>query len=227
MVRALLIGPRKIKKELFSQLIKRLKLRSSDLIIGVDGGVKRARDQGVILNFAIGDWDSLRNAKNNLINVKHVTVSQAKDRSDLFYAVLAAIELGAEELVCVGVTGGRPDHHLAMLSDLASFASGNYGRLRSVSALGDEGEYHFLSERISHWSSTQELIKKSDFTNCRVVSLIPVACQYARGVSTEGLQYELKDATLRPSSHGLSNLTIKRKFQVSLRKGQLLVIIPR
>src|SRR5262249_27228335 len=113
--RVLLVGA---NVERGAAAVLRRRLRASgefDLVIAVDGGVSACRALGVRADFAMGDWDSLPRSKKAraLRALPHVTFSRDKDRSDLFFAAQAALAIGAGEVVAVGVTGGRPDHHLA------------------------------------------------------------------------------------------------------------------
>jgi thiamine pyrophosphokinase len=198
-------------------LLKEVKIRPSDLFIGIDGGTSLWFEIGKVPHFAVGDWDSLKK-KELLSRIPHVTLSVDKDRSDLFFAVIAAIEAGAQEIVCLGVTGGRPDHHFASLADLTEFSTGKRGLLKSIQAKGVEGDYFFISEKIPSWSAQYPV----DTT----VSIFAVG-QPALGVTLSGFRYLLKQAKLEPSSRGLSNQVAGRKCEVRLRKGQLLVIMPR
>src|SRR4051812_12235708 len=94
--------------------------RSIPLLVAVDGGLKLLRRAGLEPDFAVGDWDSLSPGRPAaaLRGILHFTLPRDKDRSDLYYACRAAIAAGANDLVCLGVTGGRPDHQLAALFDL-------------------------------------------------------------------------------------------------------------
>jgi thiamine pyrophosphokinase len=146
-----------------------------------------------------------------------VDVSVSKDRSDLFFAAIAALEAGATELLCLGVTGGRADHHLATLMDLSNFAAGSYGPLQSVEAYGPDGQFIFLSTQIPHW---QAVLKRHQLVS--IFALSP----YVEGLTLSGFRYHLKQVKMNASSWGLSNQVVKRKCEVHLRKGKLLVIIP-
>ncbi len=216
-MRAILLGPINASDREKNRIFRSLKVRPQDLLIGVDGGVQIWSKHRSRLNFAVGDWDSLKNL-NLLSGVKHLSLPQNKSRSDLFFSALAAIEAGADELICLGVTGGRMDHHLAVLYDLAEISTGRFGSLKGVSAHGPEGDYYFLSEKIPSWEKS-----------LRRGSLISVFGMKngASGVTLSGLQYSLKKAELPPSSHGLSNRVSSRLSKVELKKGQLLIMIPR
>jgi len=217
-MRAILLGPLAGSDRRQKGLLRALKIQKNDLLIGVDGGTRIWKTLGYQPNLAVGDWDSLTQKKKVLAGLSHITLPQSKERSDLFYAAVAAIELGAQELVCLGVTGGRMDHHLAMLLDLSGFSTGRYGKLKSVQAIGLDANYYFLSEAIPSWKGVTSL--KS------IISIFAMNGA-AGGVTLSGFRYNLKNAVLNPSSHGLSNQTRRRNCEVSLRKGQLLVIMLR
>ncbi len=217
-MRAILLGP-VIGAGDAIEFLRSLRVGPQDLCVGVDGGTQVWLDAGYRPHFAVGDWDSLRLKNKILPGIPTLSLSKNKDRSDLYFAARAAMKWDIQELICLGVTGGeRFDHHLATLYDLSIFASGKYGKLKSVSAIGVEGEYHFLSEAIPQW--------KGSFLKRRLVSVFAMGGR-ATGVTFSGFQFLLKNATLFPSSLGLSNWTQKRKCEVHLRKGQLLVILPR
>jgi thiamine pyrophosphokinase len=216
-LRAILIGAAPVTDRAQKKLLKELQIRADDNFIGVDGGTDTLGRLGIRPRLAVGDWDSL-GGKRAPADFAHITLPRGKSRSDLFYAVVAAIEAGADDIVCLGVTGGRLDHHLAMLYDLSNFSSGEFGVLRSLRALGPEGEYHFLSPKMPQWRGTYPI-----GTTVSVFAMKGAA----RGVTLRGFQFNLKNALLEPSSHGLSNEIKKRICDVTLRKGQLLLIMLR
>ena len=192
---------------------------ATDLFIGVDGGTRTWLRAGFRPHLAIGDWDSFKGpeARKALKGLHHFTLPVDKDRSDLFYAASLARNAEATQLICLGVTGGRPDHHLASLLDLASLAEGEAGEFSRVEAFSPEGDYHFLSPLIPRWKET--------FPNPRTVSVFALSGK-ARGLSLKGFKYPLKNAELEPSSHGLSNRTWSSSCEVSIDEGGVLVLVP-
>jgi thiamine pyrophosphokinase len=163
-----------------------------------------------------GYWDSWPRPGRALRELPHLTLPHEKDRSDLHYALLLAYEAGAREVVCLGVTGGRADHHLASLGELALFAEEMPG-IRSVCAAGPEGDYFFLSRRIPRW---QARLAKG-----RLVSAFSWNGP-ATGVTLQGFHYELRSARLESGSHGLSNEVVRPRVSISLRGGRLIVVVP-
>ncbi|MCM2279325.1 MAG: thiamine diphosphokinase [Oligoflexia bacterium] len=214
MRRAILIGPRPVPPA----LVRELRLGPGDFIIAVDGGLRRCRRLGLRPGLAIGDWDSLgaRSPERALAGIPHLTLPREKDWSDLCYALDAAEALGAREIVCLGVTGGRPDHQLGVLLDLSEAAASSASRFRSVQAWGADGRYHFISSRMPRWTARLE--------PGRCVSVFALGGP-AKGVSLRGFRYPLRNAPLVPSSRGLSNRVVSRVCTVAVGRGSLLVLV--
>lgn len=216
-MRAILVGPSKGTPKQETALWRSLNIQASDLKIGVDGGSAIWFQRGIAPDFCIGDWDSLKNSKKILDRCRHITLPRDKDRSDLFFGIVAAIEAGAKEILCIGVTGGRVDHHFAMLSDLSIFSSGIYGDLNSVAAQGADGTYVFLSGKIPKWSGS--------LTLGQTISLFSMS-DVSTGVSLSGFQYSLRNTKLTPSSRGLSNCAVQENCRIRMRSGRMLLILP-
>jgi thiamine pyrophosphokinase len=214
--RAILIGASPgAKTGELTRALRRLKPTSRDLLVGVDGGVRAWKRMGRMPHLAVGDWDSL-GKKAGTRGVAELTLPWRKDRSDLYWACRAALEIGATELICLGVTGGRPDHHLATLLDLATLASRARG-LSAMSAFDSDAEYCFLSPRIPRWSRR--------LARGRILSIFaPLGA--ARGVTLSGVEFPLKDARVSPSSLGLSNRASGGITRVQVTQGSLVVILP-
>jgi thiamine pyrophosphokinase len=215
--RAILIGPvingssRRDLKWLKLALGK-LHRGSGDLVIGVDGGTELALRVGAVPDLCIGDGDSFISAasrKRALSRIRSVLLPRTKARSDLHFALRFAQSVGAREIVCFGVTGGRPDHHLASLLELS--------RVPGARALDPTAEYYFLVGKNRRLSLT---LRKNS-----VVSVFSLDGA-AQGVRLRGFEYRLSGARLEPSSHGLSNRVTGSRCVISVEKGKLGVVIP-
>jgi thiamine pyrophosphokinase len=198
-VRALLVGP----------LCRKVSTRGYDLVIGVDAGVARCLASRVRPDLAVGDWDGYRG---KLEGIPAVTLPRKKDRSDLHYAFRAAQVFGATEVVCVGLTGGKPDHHLAGLHEMALAAK----RFTRVMAMDADAQYHFLS-------GSNQAAWKAKLALGQRVSILPIGGP-AHGVTVSGFEYPLRNARLEPGSRGLSNGVVRKKVSVQLKRGNLVVI---
>jgi thiamine pyrophosphokinase len=185
----------------------------AELRVAVDGGLDAWLQLGERPDLVVGDGDSLRaRGRRAWRALPALRLPREKDRSDLYHALRVAVMAGARELECVGVTGGRPDHHLASLLELADFAA-EYGV--RVSARGPEGSYHFVAAR-APW---RQRLRRG-----QLVSIFALGGP-ARGVRSSGLRYALPGA-LRPGSWGLSNAALGGACELRLRAGRLLALIP-
>lgn len=219
-MRAILLGPQVSNRATQLRLFHSLQICPDDLIVGIDGGASLWKKWGIRPHFAVGDWDSIesnQDRKKALRDLPRVTLPRDKDRSDLFFAALAAIEAGARELIALGVTGGRPDHHVATLMDLSQFSTGRYGKLARVRAVDSSADLIFLSEGIPVW--------KESLAAGQLFSVFALGDR-VNGVSICGAQYCLKNVSLTPSSLGLSNVAKGRVTEIRVRQGRLLLVIP-
>lgn len=223
------------ERRTLKQVLQKLKMKNpgmvkkgspalaADRLIGVDSGTLVALELGYQPDLAVGDWDSVstRERRRLLMSLSHLVLSPDKDRSDFYYALQAALQWVPEEIIALGFTGGRSDHHLAALFDMAAIAeeSGKTDggiALKAFRSMGPEAEYHFLAGGVRRWVGK---LKKG-----QTVSIFSLAPQ-TQGVSIEGFRYPLHEALMTPSSYGLSNVTQAAKQQVRIRKGQLLIVV--
>ena len=91
--------------------------RDYDLYVGVDAGAKKLLQEGLPLDLAVGDFDSVTQKEWQAIQdqAKEVLAAQAeKDDTDLELALLSCFEKWPQAFVTVyGALGGRLDHALA------------------------------------------------------------------------------------------------------------------
>ncbi len=217
--RAILLGPSVQSLSKIKQILQDIKMdRDCDIIVGIDGGVDVWDKLGYKPHFGVGDWDSLK-SKKRLSSLAHITLQKDKDRSDLFFSAVAALNSGADEIVALGVSGGkRADQHLAMLLDCSFISSGDLGLVKSVRVLGEDADYYFLSPRIPRWVGKN--------LKGRTASLFAMTAKVS-GLTLKGFRYTLKNGILIPSSHGMSNVITETSCDVHLRNGRLLVIMPK
>ncbi len=186
------------------------------LRVGIDGGVASWRSLQLVPELAVGDWDSLENNEQALQGVPdRVNLSVEKDQSDLRAALQETLRFGVEDWLCFGVTGGRPDHHLATLQELSLWSEGKgAGRVRAWDELA---QYVFLSEGAAPWAFAAP--------QGRVFSVFPMAEDVR--VSLSGARYSLENFKLPPGSRGLSN-RVESDFGASIQveQGRVVVVIP-
>ena len=117
---------------------------SHDLRVAVDAGLYFWKELNIPPHVAIGDWDSLAEVSGPLNkgrsqkfltsfdeilrDAQVLTLPRKKDRSDLHYTLRVLQDLGIDQILALGFTGGRPDHHLANLVEFGNFASDPPGK---------------------------------------------------------------------------------------------------
>jgi len=194
-----------------TQARKKLKAALRDkqaLKLAVDGGLELCLELGVEPHLYVGDLDSVKRVPENL---PAVFLPKDKSYSDLKAALEVCQELGADEVEAWAVTGGRPDHHWASVGELSESSA----QFSSLHAEGEDGSYHWVKAR------TPLTLKVKRGSTVSLFNL-----DSARGIQTQGLQYNLKNETLRSGSHGLSNQARSADVRVSVKRGSLLVVLP-
>lgn len=94
-----------------------------DIWIGADRGALILLNEGIKVDYALGDFDSTTEQENNMIKSAAVVYQQyptEKDQTDIEITLLKAFELSPSSIYLFGVTGGRLDHELINIQLLHS-----------------------------------------------------------------------------------------------------------
>lgn len=114
-----LLGAPKTQWPLNLKQIVTLFKKNGDLVIGVDRGSLLIEEMGLIPDFAVGDFDSLKKTELAKIECDTADIRYSvpeKDLTDTELAVRYAFQdYHVETLTLVGSTGGRLDHFLTTL----------------------------------------------------------------------------------------------------------------
>ncbi len=182
-------------------------------IIAVDGGTRHAFRIGVVPHIIIGDLDSLSSDDLARAEAAHVALSRfpaQKDETDLELALQHARERGISDIFLLGASGGRLDHALANLFLLSHPA------------------FRDLNIRVIAGNQTIFLIRDTAHITGNpgdLVSILPIGGD-AVGVSNEGLEWPLHDATLPCGSpRGISNVLSGKQAVIHIRQGMLLCTV--
>ena len=185
-------------------------LREDDFFVYCDCGLKHQEGLGVKPSLIIGDFDS--HAKpHDLDNV--IVLPVVKDDTDTIFAVKEGIRRGYDDFVMLGVTGGRQDHNL--------------GNIYSLLYLAKSGKKGLIIDDLSEISliTAGETVKVKD--GWRFFSLLNISGT-ARGITIRGAKYNLDDAEILPEfQYGISNEVSGHEALVSLREGNLLLVLVR
>jgi thiamine pyrophosphokinase len=183
-------------------------------VVAADRGLDHALSLGLDVTIAIGDFDSASSeavvvAEGSGTRIERYAAD--KDATDLELALDTATAMEPDRILVLGADGGRLDHHVAGLLLLGSM---RYAGVQ-VDALIGNTRIHVVRGRRSLEGALGDL-----------VSLLPLHGP-AEGVTTEGLRYPLRGATLEAgSSRGISNVFAAEIATVSLERGVLLAIRP-
>src|SRR5699024_1156712 len=94
-----------------------------DLWIGVDRGALTLINQGITVDYAIGDFDSVNQSEKEYIQRIALSFYEypiEKDQTYLSISIEKALSLLPKEIYLFGVTGGRFDHTLMNMQLLLS-----------------------------------------------------------------------------------------------------------
>ncbi len=191
------------------------------VVIAADGGARHAVGLGLRPTIWVGDGDSVAPGDLERLvadGAEIRRVAAAKDESDAELALLAALELGADEVVILGALGGsRVDHALA-----------NVGLLAHPALAGRQAMLLDAGARVSFLRAPgpggSPIVRPLPGRIGDLVSLLPVG-DGVDGVTTTGLQYPLRDEPLLAGpARGLSNVRRSRGASVTVRRGMLLIV---
>lgn len=192
----------------------RTAIRPSDVLIAADGGTANSLKLGFTPSIVIGDLDSLSSTEKQVLehnNTQLVIHPREKDQTDLELAIAYAIGEGAEEILLLGLLGGRLDQTLA---NLLLLAKDEWGTTGLTVLEGPDTAYLLRDEHVY-----DILGKPGD-----IVSLIPLS-PVVKNVWTHELRWPLEGATLFfGSTLSISNEMTSKTASVQTTSGKLLVV---
>lgn len=183
-------------------------------VIAVDGGYKSLQKLNIKPDLIVGDFDSMEKSEldNKVISEPIIELEKEKDDTDTLFALRKGIEEGYKEFHLFGCTGGRLSHTLANIQCLAFLSERGargflYGKDYVLTVIRN-ANIEFESEMKGYISV---------FAHTEV----------SKGVSIEGLKYELNNAELSSSFPiGVSNEFVGKKSKISVDEGALIVVYP-
>ncbi|KPJ88943.1 MAG: hypothetical protein AMS17_03775 [Spirochaetes bacterium DG_61] len=174
-----------------------------DLVICADGGYRIARGLGLFPDLVIGDLDSLERDK---VEGEVLKYPAEKDFSDFELALLKAGEFLPDSVIVYGALGGRKDHEITNILVLA------FSLIPLV----------FIEEEVEIFNVIHTL--RLEGKKGSICSLLPFGgpCFVEE---VRGFRYPLRQEELLPSSRGLSNIILENEAQVSIKRGNLVVVV--
>lgn len=178
----------------------------SDYVIAADAGYRYCRENGIIPDLILGDFDSLGEVP-EMPNVIQLPVE--KDDTDTVYAAKLGLEKGYRHFLVYGALGGnRSDHTIANMQLLLY--------LSNRSARG------WLFGKDHVWTAVKNGSIKLSGKGAVSVFCIDGS---AKGVSLKGLKYELSDSVISSDFPlGVSNSLDGGEAVISISDGCLLIM---
>lgn len=185
-----------------------------NLVIAADGGFKYLETLGMEADIIIGDFDSVSIAEQKKIQRSKAEVIELpveKDETDTLAAIMEGIERDCQTFYLIGALGGLLDHTLANLQSLLYMKEQGLDgfildRRQTIMLLKDECIYLPVKEKGR-------------------ISIFAFGGQ-AKGVTIEGLEYEIENETLSPSYPvGVSNSFVGEDVCIKVEDGCLLVVM--
>ena len=183
----------------------------SDVIIACDGAVNNCIEQGISVDYLIGDMDSISQEMLAHSNDSSIEVVENFDQenNDLTKAILFAHGLKPKAIDIIGVDGGLSDHQFCNFLSLIECQT---------------------KARIHLDDCIVSAITKTNGGFCSIecgttFSLFSIGTSI--GVNVTGAKWELKNSKLTPSSTGLHNIATSERLAVSCESGNLLLFVNR
>jgi thiamine pyrophosphokinase len=176
-------------------------------IIAVDGGLVSCDNMDIPPHLIIGDFDSIsRDLQAKYSRIQTLRFPVEKDQTDLELALREVFKPHIIKITIFGALGKRVDHTLYNLHLLRHFPE--------KVLIETEDEIIFA-------------IAKSTTIACQpgqTLSFIPLGGSVT-GITTQGLKWELKEATFNKTFMSMSNISLTNEVQVSFSSGDLLCCI--
>ena len=180
-------------------------------VLALDGAANRMVDAGIVPTVIIGDLDSVDNTtlEHCKANGTLVIHTPNQEQSDVAKGLhWAEKTYPNEQIDLIGIELGRYDHNLAAYSALFECNTSARILMDGWSAL----RVNSIQNRIQ--------VRKG-----AIVSLIPFGD--VTGVSLQGCEYSLENASMSTGTQGVSNKAIDATIVVSVQSGDLLLLFER
>ena len=191
-----------------------METEGGNLVIAADGGVKYLEAFGITADICIGDFDSVSISERKKIDRSKAEVIELpaeKDETDTMAAIVEAMERGCETFYLIGALGGRLYHTIANLQSLLY-----------IKEQGCDG--FILDKNQTILMLKDECIYLPEKEKGRI-SIFAFGGE-AKGVTIEGLEYEIEDETLTPTFPlGVSNNFVGEDVCIKVEDGCLLVMM--
>jgi thiamine pyrophosphokinase len=184
--------------------------KTHDYVLALDGGADNALSAGIMPDLALGDLDSISRAAKKKLGALRLLQIPRQDNTDFEKGLdfVAFLKPAAVSVACA--TGGRIDFTLGNFSSVFG-----YTKKTDIVFRGKGWRVYPLEAT----AKTRKFACKKGGT----VSLVPAGD--CKGITLKNLKYPLKNAPLATGRTAISNIALGKNFEISLRKGRMLVIV--
>lgn len=178
------------------------------LVLCADSGFSHCEKLGIKPDFIVGDMDSIASAPENIAVLEYPA---EKDYTDSTLAMHTAVKHGCKNIIMAGMLGGRYDHGMANLQNLA-WCAGN-----GIQAKITDGITEIFA--VADGTIIIEACEDSYFS---VFSLTTVS----EGVTVLGGKYPLDNYDLRfDDPRAVSNEFAAEAAEISVRSGTVAIVV--
>mgnify|MGYP000910997978 CR=1 FL=1 len=190
-------------------------LEDADVLIAVDSGGNYLRDNGIIPDFLVGDFDSINPVTLEFFRNSSCKVHEYpkdKDFTDTELALELAVKLNSDTIIFLGCTGTRLDHVI-----------GNLGLLRTCIEMEISGYIKDDHNIIMLSKAPLKLTGKRGSTFS-----VQAFCDTVNNLSIKGAKYPLYDHKLILGDPlTISNEFLDEEVEIYFTDGLLMVLYSR
>ena len=181
------------------------KIEKNDLVLAADRGYRLAKEEGIKVDYIIGDFDSSKRPDD--INV--IALNPVKDYTDTVAAIEFAKEKGYKKIIIYGGLGGRESHTISNIRTIYHYKKQGIDiRLKSRAK-----EIFIVDHKFAY------TYQNHDF----YVSIFSLNDNTK--LTIKGLYYELEDYPMQiDDALGVSNETKKENFDIKVKDGAIVVV---
>ncbi len=180
-----------------------------DFVIAADYGWEHCKNNGIIPDLAVGDFDSSSIPG----DIKTIVLPKEKDDTDTFFIARYIIENKFTDVLFLALSGGKRFEHTMANIQTMNFLSKNNVNVTLIDKYS----------KMLVVNNGKVALKKEENTYFSVVALGAL-----KGVSIKGAKYEVVDATITDDYPiGISNEFKEDTVFIKISEGSALIIITK
>lgn len=180
-------------------------IRKDDLVLAADRGYRLAKEEGIKVDYIIGDFDSSKRPDDDHV----IALNPIKDYTDTVAAIEFAKEKGYKKIIIYGGLGGRESHTISNIRTTYHYKKQGIdiklkSRSKEIFVVNDSFSYTYDGHDFY-----VSIFSLNDNTRLTI----------------KGLYYELEDYKMKiDDALGVSNETKKEDFEIKVKDGAVVVV---